>query len=241
MLRKLEPPFADTVSGRIDSRLYALGLTERQASLKAGVSDSFLRNIRKGKSQSPQADNMTALAALLGTSVEWILHGTGDAEAAAQLAPSAARSVAAAEPRPRDRRRIPLFGVVQGASWSPDGPGVAFERRPLDWFDAPPALEYVDDAFALRVKGDSMAPLHPHGALRFIHPQRDIRVGDAVVVVTQNRPGGPLQATIKTLVKYIDNEGLRVSQLNPPATIDIPGAVIAAGPFLVLDVEGMVR
>jgi phage repressor protein C with HTH and peptisase S24 domain len=65
------------LTDRIQKRLAAMGKSARAASLEAGLSDAFIRNILKGKSGSPSADNLAKLAPVLGTTEVWLLREQG--------------------------------------------------------------------------------------------------------------------------------------------------------------------
>lgn len=69
-----------TLAQRIKLRLDKLGKSERGASLEAGLSDSFLRNIRQNKSSSPRIDTLEKIAEVLGTSLGWLMTGMGEEE-----------------------------------------------------------------------------------------------------------------------------------------------------------------
>lgn len=66
-----------TIADRVQSRLKKLDLSMRKASLDAGLSDAFIRNIMSGKSVSPRGINLTKLAGVLQTSETWLLSGDG--------------------------------------------------------------------------------------------------------------------------------------------------------------------
>lgn len=70
---------------RIQSRLKKLNKSERAASLEAGLSASFLRNIRQGKSSSPRADTLEKIAKVLNTNSVWLMTGMGEEETSAPL------------------------------------------------------------------------------------------------------------------------------------------------------------
>lgn len=63
---------------RVQSRLDALSLSPRAASLKAGLNTHFLQAVLSGKSESPRGINLEKLAAALETTPQWLLNGTGD-------------------------------------------------------------------------------------------------------------------------------------------------------------------
>ena len=71
------------IAQRVQSRLKKLDLSMRKASLEAGLSDAFIRNIISGKSESPRGINLSKLAQTLQTTESWLLTGDGpeDAEA----------------------------------------------------------------------------------------------------------------------------------------------------------------
>lgn len=74
----MEPTEDQAVLGRIQARLDALGLSERGAAEKAGLSAAGIRNIREGKSQSPRLDTLRKLAPVLQVSPEWLAFGVSD-------------------------------------------------------------------------------------------------------------------------------------------------------------------
>jgi transcriptional regulator with XRE-family HTH domain len=69
---------------RIEGRLEAMGLSEREASLRAGLHADAIRNIRRGaeggraEGAGVSARTITALAPVLGTTSNWLLEGTED-------------------------------------------------------------------------------------------------------------------------------------------------------------------
>ena len=96
-----------------------------------------------------------------------------------------------------------------------------FSGEPVDYVRRPPALMNARDAFAFYVSGDSMDPVHPHGALRFAQPYKPVNPGDTVVVLTRHWDDDPGQGYIKILRRRT-GEFLILEQLNPHATIQIP-------------------
>ncbi len=69
------------IAQRVQSRLKKLDLSMRKASLDAGLSDGFIRNIISGKSESPRGINLLKLANTLRTTESWLLSGEGPEEA----------------------------------------------------------------------------------------------------------------------------------------------------------------
>lgn len=66
---------------RLENLLADRAMSDQEASLAAGLGESFVRDFRRGKSKSPSMENFIALAAALETTPEWLAFGVGSAEA----------------------------------------------------------------------------------------------------------------------------------------------------------------
>ncbi len=105
--------------------------------------------------------------------------------------------------------KIPVFGYAAGSF---DGYNV-MDHNPLAYISRPPALEDVDDAYAVYVRGDSMAPRFFAGDPLFVHPRQAPEPGDAVVVQTYN--GRELPAVfVKTFLR-MQKDQIICKQYNP--------------------------
>ena len=62
---------------RLRLRLDMLEMNPYQVAQKAGLGESFVRDILRGKTRSPNAANLARLAVALGTTPDWFL-GAGD-------------------------------------------------------------------------------------------------------------------------------------------------------------------
>jgi transcriptional regulator with XRE-family HTH domain len=60
---------------RIREKIEESGLTERSASLAAGLSDSMLNKFLSGQTKSITIDNLEKIAAALETTVRYLLYG----------------------------------------------------------------------------------------------------------------------------------------------------------------------
>lgn len=209
------PEFPSVVAERVQQRLTDLGLSARDASLKAGGSEFLVSNILQGKSRNPRSDTLDALAAVLRTTPEWLRGKEGASETEIRLADIT--------PPNRDLvLDVPVRGTALGALLDGQFEGFDFfGSDPVDYVRRPPGLANVRDAYAFFVNGDSMDPAHPHGALRFANPHRPVSINDTVVVQTKKWESDPGQGYIKKL-KRRTGAALILEQYNPPATIEIP-------------------
>ena len=215
------------ILSRIEKRLAEVGLSAAAASKAATGNTDAIRNIQRAAREKPEGGvstrTLAALAPVLRTSVTWLLDGSGAEHAEAQPKPAAEIELAPlAVPdltmMPKD---VPVWGTAMGSLV--DGvEGVhLYSGSPVEFVRRPPGLMTVRDAYAFYVSGDSMEPMHPHGALRFAHPHRPASPGDSVVVLTRNWDDDPGQGYIKILRRRT-GEFLILEQLNPRATIQIP-------------------
>lgn len=113
------PP--STLASRIAERLAATGKTARGASLEAGLGPDAVRTILDGRSKSPRAENLGALAKVLGCDLARLIDGDGDGDAA--LPPDPADALAE-----RLRRRIKAAGLNNYSAARKAGLGDDFVR-----------------------------------------------------------------------------------------------------------------
>lgn len=221
----------ETLADRIQQRLVALKLSERAASLAATGSDATIRMIRTGKSAHPRADTLHKLAAVLQTTEQWLMTGTGDAGAGS----SASAAVRPAEVRPAEvgdgvrfdlPRDVPVHGTVAGSAL---GNG-AFQLSPdvVDYVRRPYGLVGAPGVYALYVEGESMSPRFEPGDLVFVHPHRKPLGGDYVVIQEPDSNNGEPRAFIKRLIR-ITPSTVKTQQFNPEAVIEFvirPGLTV---------------
>jgi transcriptional regulator with XRE-family HTH domain len=66
------------IRDRIRERMEGLGLSMREVSLAAGLSDSYVRDYLAGRATLMKAENLLKLAPVLQTTPEWLLSGVGE-------------------------------------------------------------------------------------------------------------------------------------------------------------------
>ncbi|MCJ2102409.1 LexA family transcriptional regulator [Methylobacterium sp. E-046] len=108
-----------SLSQRVQQRLDALGMSARKASLDAGLSSAFALNILNGKSQSPRSENLHKLAAVLGTTVDWLVSAQGpeslETNGHARADDSLQRAME--ETAQRAGQLMPVLGEVAAGRW----------------------------------------------------------------------------------------------------------------------------
>lgn len=131
---------------RVIERMAATGQKPAPLAIAIGRSDSFIRDIVRGKTKSPAADALDALARGLNTTADYLLGKTDNPSPLTTLAPLTSR--------------VPLMGYIgAGAEISPE-----FEQVPedgLEQIEIPFPLP--DPMLAFEVRGVSMKPRYDDG------------------------------------------------------------------------------
>ncbi|WP_127142867.1 XRE family transcriptional regulator [Pelagibacterium montanilacus] len=227
---------SETLITRIESRLTQLKLSPRAASLSVSSNPDLIRGIlRKGDRANPTSETINLIARALGVQREWLLWGTGDGESHIPPAAKSDEFSPADVPYPmaqQMRQDIPVLGTAAGTLIHPEDngkevEGFQIEGSVIQYVRRPPALEHVKDAYAILVEGDSMAPRHNPGELRFVHPLHPAAPGDTVIVQTRSWNDDPGQAYIK-IYRRRTADKILLEQLNPACTIEIPLKFVTA-------------
>jgi len=192
---------------RIQTRLKALGLSERQASLASVGNAELLRNIRRGKSLSPRGGSLTKLARVLKVSETWLLTGEGEPDFDLQPAETG----------------VAYGGTVEAGAFRPwDTLNQTSEHRRIP---VTPDPRYPREAqFAFEVVGDSMdeANILPGMWVLAVdaHVWEKLNsevAGDGkIVVAARTRDSRPeRELTVKQLRVFHDRLELRPRSSNP--------------------------
>jgi len=207
---------------RISEVLNLKGWTARAWSLESTGKPDTIRNILRGGSNAPRADTLASLAKTAGCSVPWLMGETDEGVPQPSPAPATPNSdpltvplsLTAIQDIPRD------FPIVGSGSCGDDG-RFEFQGEVIDYTRRPPRLARARDAYALYVRGTSMEPWRKDGEFVFVHPHQPVKIGDYVVVqIKPEKPGEPMPAYIKQLIKSSDTE-VRLLQFNPKTELTI--------------------
>jgi len=199
-------------------------MTARALSLKVGRNETLIRKILAGT--VPRGDNLAALAREIGLPAEALVP----AEPGKPSAPSLPESNAVflpdhplPWPRPAGPMDVPVYGVAEGGQ---NGTFVInLAEQPIDYVGRPMSLLRAVNVFAVRIQGNSMAPLWESGDIVYVQPGRGYGPDDFVIVQIEDGPGEPPRSLFKQLVRQ-DDGALVLRQLNPDTTITVPAAEV---------------
>lgn len=207
---------SDILISRINERLGELDISARWASLQVGENADLIRNILRGKSESPRIDTIEKIAAVLKTTPEWL---TGKSEISTAPVTGEIRPGAAVIPaRERMPNDVPVRGTAAGSHMS--GAFQLDSSQTVDWARRPPAMTGARDLYALYIEGTSMEPEHRPGDLRFVHPHKPARIGDSVIVQIRNGRNSEIEAIIGHYLKKTPTT-LVIGKLSPVATVEV--------------------
>ncbi|WP_198033110.1 helix-turn-helix transcriptional regulator [Methylosinus sp. PW1] len=208
------------IIAEIKRRAEAKGHSLTSAAVAAGLSDTTLTK-HKNSATGPSIASLSKVAKLLECKVEDFLVSPGAPQTA-----TVEKDIKPVEMRRRGaprRKDIPVRGTAAGSALN----GFEISPNVIEYVHRPPALEGVDDAYAIYVVSKSMIPLHNPGDLRFVHPHRMCKPGDSVIIQIQLRPGAPIEAYIKTFVRETKDE-IVAHQFNPIAELKYKKSTIYA-------------
>ncbi|HWJ71907.1 MAG TPA: S24 family peptidase [Kaistia sp.] len=205
-------PFREPILGRLKE----LNKSVASAGIEANGKASFLQGLtRPDVRPNPTAETIRLAAKVLQVPPEWF------SDLSTPLDPPLPSTRPAGNGNREDRRRfdVPVRGVALG-SVTAHQQGFSL-GRPHSFVERPKALDTAIDVYAVQVANASMAPMHPPGQLRFVHPGKLALPGDTVIVRTKHHAGDPGQDYIKILKSETPDEVV-LTQLNPIATIEVP-------------------
>jgi transcriptional regulator with XRE-family HTH domain len=209
------PRMKEDLKERLRQVIERKKLSMQEASLQAGLERSYLSKLFDGSIGSPTVKTIQKLADGLEVTSDWLVNGIEAAPImdARDRGPDNASVLPYRDEMPND---VPVRGTAAGSHVKG-----AFQvtNDIIDYVRRPPALMGARDIYALYVEGESMAPEFHPAQIIFIHPNKPVRVGDAVVVNTSYHDG-EYEGTIG-IYRRRDEHWIVIGKHNPPAEVKI--------------------
>ena len=199
---------------QIKNNRLARGWSQSELAERAGTSNQMISMLERGKR---------------GLTLQWMqrLAQAFDCPVADLLAKADDTS-----PFPELAQNLPVLGTVAG---NVAGAFQLLDDEPIGFVKRPPGIAEGSHVYAVYVTGNSMSPEHRDGDLRFADPDAEARIGDTVIIQTQNHPQDSVQSYIKHL-KARDEDWYLLGQLNPVGELKVAAKiVIAIAPILSLN------
>ena len=178
---------------RLKIRMDMKGLNAYQTALQAGLGGSFVRDILRGKTRSPSAENLEKLARALDTTVDWFTAELAEADSTSS-------------PSTFEIDGLLVQGSIQAGHW--------VDRSIVDEYDEREVIPVARDPrfprarqYGLQVIGDSMDIDYPDGSYVSCVDFNDSGLGirPELVVHVERRNGHLVEATLK-VIEMIDGK-----------------------------------
>lgn len=188
---------------RVRLRMDMLKLNARQTAIKAGLGESFVRDILRGKTRSPSSENIAKLAAALETTPEWFIIGK-EVEKPSGVS------------EPIELVGLPIVGKIQAGAW--------LDRTIVDDETEPDTIPVARDPrfpharqYGLLISGDSMDREYPDNSfvscVDFF--EAGIALKEGLIVHVERRNGPLIEVTLKA-VEYVDGKVMLVPRSHNP-------------------------
>lgn len=205
------------IADRIKAARIKRGLKQREVADHFDISRASVTQWELGSSR-PDAEKIPELERLLNVPRGSILSGDTHNPSLFGGDSTASKSHAEYRPNAEIQGSIATSTVlipVYGAAVAGENGEFILNGNKIDEVPAPYYLENVDDAYAIRISGESMSPKFEDGETALINPKDIPRRGDYVVAQIQYEDNGLPLAYVKRLVSHTTVE-LILEQLNPP-------------------------
>ncbi|MEG4315380.1 LexA family transcriptional regulator [Pseudomonas sp. FIP_A4] len=213
------------IGKRLAAKLEELGWSEGELKRRSGVSQPTIHRIITGESQDPRQSNVEKIARALGVNAHWLRHGGPNATGPKEGPASYAMDM---EPGPEIITPYRPIKIVGTAQLGNEGYWYA-----LDGGDGVVDVPSRDpDAYALRLRGDSMAPAIRSGWIAIVEPNHRLVPLEYVMIRLQDGEcmlKELLQATDEEVVVQSVNErfGRRTIPTDHIETIHYVGHIVA--------------
>ena len=200
------PTMTEDIPQRLARLLKERGLKMKPVSLAAGLGETAVTDIIRGKAKKPRMETLTRIAEAIEVDPQVLIYGETNPEA------KAARTRlhhTITQSSPQD---LPIYG-------DPNSLSGAFSLKrghPIDFIARPSILANNTRAFACYVTGRDMEPRYYRGELLLIDPVRPFQVTDYVLI--EKNDG----TAFVRLLQDIGRESITVTQLNPEEDQQLP-------------------
>lgn len=192
---------------RVARELKRLNLSDRKAShiITDGRSFDAVRNMKRGRSHMPKEPDLSRLAALIGTTTEWILGDDDPGKPGPMITPPG-------------MVRVPFRARLQAGVWSEhaDDEVTGLDDLLLPERMVPRGIE----AYAAELVGESMNRLYPSGSIILLErrfDRRDDLIPGRRYHVERQKPDGAVESTLKTVTRRNDGSIWLVPESDDPA------------------------
>lgn len=229
---------AVTGENELYARLMAVkpdGLSLHAWTQRAGVSRTFFNDVRKrGNARHDSLEKLLAAAGVTFAEFEGQpAEHRATVRSEVKATGMSPEQVRAAWAMPEPSRPVPLLGTAFGSELADVEDVETTElmlSEVLDYIARPPSLANDDDAYAVTVIGDSMAPRFEPSEVVFVSPRSPVNVNDDVLVQIRsasdegedNQLAGRVSTVLLKRLVRRSGKSIELLQFNPARTFTVP-------------------
>lgn len=193
---------AETIGQRIKRARLEAGLTQPELAKRCGWDSQGRISNYERDLREPKRGDLEAIARALNVGVSWLWNG----DSISRSMPPSVTSEDGLVPVANQIRNVPELSWVQAGAWTSVDVSQVDISEAKHW---PCPVPCSPQTFALRVKGDSMAPYFPQDFIIFVDPEVVPLSGRKVVAMLSDSN----EATFK---QYIEDGGHKMLKaMNP--------------------------
>lgn len=196
-------------------------MTQAEIARELGVSPQAVSGWERNEAM-PELDKFGKLADLLGTSIIWLMEGTGEGPPRYYMEQSLKESEQRLKRMPVPSRSLvgaadfPVYAATQGGS------GVlVIHSDVMEYVRRPVLLDGVPESYGILVMGDSMVPSYRPGDLALVHPRKPPQRDTDVILYKTDHRTGDAESMIKRLTGFNDKIW-RLEQYQPAKSFSEP-------------------
>ncbi len=196
---------------------HAMNLRECRAkslSIEAGLNETAIRDILKGRSKNPRTDTTRKIAKILKIRHEWLVDGFGSMEhehtpnTGLLSEPNNAPFILSPDSH---ARKIPLYTLKTTS----DDPHFLYRLTSSENIHCPSWLATIEHAFACYCPDNRLAPACYRGDILFIHPNKPVKNHQLAFIETQD------DAITIACITYKTTTSIRISYHNNSEATEI--------------------
>lgn len=215
---RMDEPDLNGIIERIDARLKQLGLSDREASLRATGKPDAIRELRRHK--RPSDMRMRQLAEALDCDVD-DLTGQLDWATQAMIDNMSLATRAKTESVSGLPRDVPVYAPLSSNPFRNEGRFEVSFDQPIRQACRPPILTGRDDVFVIAMPDLTMEPRFEFGDELYIDPRAPLTEGDYIFMrfepLEPATPASKWTVAVKRL-RSVEEKGIVVEQFAPPKT-----------------------
>lgn len=200
---------------RLEHAMMVKNYRAKTLSIEAGLNETAIRDILKGRSKNPRTDTIRKVANILNIRHEWLVDGFGEMDISHHIDLSAAQEENTSFNHVHHSKKIPIYNLTPDTNYQYLPYKNTFIHEYAEQIACPPVLFDVPQAFACYCPDNLMVPSFTRGDILFIHPHKPVRNHQSAYIETHNGEVGIAK------IHYLDDLSILISYHNDEQSLKI--------------------